>query len=256
MRQLTRAMVLVGMIGVAGASAMVFSNRATAQASTTPAPALRMATVDLLDVVERMVLSDKYKPARDAFTDTQRETLQPLIAELQALAQQGQTATQGTPEFQNLVQQYTQKQQELSQRNEAAQQAIGEFEAKQVAEAYGLVSAAANRMAERMGYTHVISTRASTTIRSTAVPGVVQEILARPIVTSPKGDDLTQALLNELQLADVKLPSEMPPVDPMAPSAAPGAAAPSANPAPAQPAPASTTPAPAPAETPAAPAKP
>lgn len=243
MRHVTRAMVVVAMIAAAGASAVLFSNHATAQGSAAPAPTVRIASVDLLDVVERMVLSDKYKPARDAFTDGQRASLQPLVAELQALAQQGQTTAQDSPEFQTLVQQYTAKQQELQQKNEDAQNAIAQFEARQVAEAYELVSAAAGRMAERTGYTHVFATRATTEIRSNNVPGVVQEILAHPLVASPKGDDLTAALLRELQLENIKLPSEM--AETPAAPAAPGAAAPAAG-----------TPEPAPATAPATPPAP
>lgn len=234
MRHVTRAMAVVAMIAAAGASAVLFSHHATAQGTATPAPMVRIASADILEVVERMVLSDKYRPARDEFTTAQRASIQPLIGELQALAAQGQTVTQGTPEFQNLVQQYTAKQQELQQKNEEAQAAIGQFEAKQVAEAYGLVAAAATRMAESMGYTHVFATRADTQIRSNNVPGVVQEILAHPLVTYPKGDDLTQTLIKELQLEDVTLPSQNPgATEPGAtpPGATePGAAAPTATP--------------------------
>lgn len=236
MRQFTRAMVVVAMIAAAGTGAALFSSHATAQGSATPAPTVRIASVDLLDVVERMVLSDKYKPARDAYTQGQRDSLQPLVAELKAMADQGKTLTQGTPEFQALVQKYTEKQQEIQQKNEDAQNAIAQFEAKQVSEAYALVSAAATRMAERMGYTHVIATRSDTQIRSNNVPGVVQEILAHPLVAYPKGDDLTTGLLNELQLQNVKLPSETP-ADAMGnPGGAAPATAPSAAPtAPAKP---------------------
>ncbi len=238
MRHVTRAMAIVAMIAAAGASAVLFSHHATAQGTATPAPMVRIASADILEVVERMVLSDKYRPARDEFTNSQRATIQPLIAELQALAAQGQTVTQGTPEFQNLVQQYTAKQQELQQKNEEAQAAIGQFEAKQVAEAYGLVAAAATRMAESMGYTHIIATRSDTQIRSNNVPGVVQEILAHPLVAYPKGDDLTQALIKELQLENVTLPSQN--AGDAMPGPMPGAATPEAPAAP-------TTPAPTPA---------
>jgi Skp family chaperone for outer membrane proteins len=231
-------MVVVAMIAAAGASAVLFSHHATAQGTATPAPTVRIASVDILDVVERMVLSDKYKPSRDAFTEAQRTSIQPLIAELQALAQQGQTTPQGTPEFQTLVQQYTEKQQALQMKNEEAQNAIAQFEAKQVGEAYGLVSGAASRMAERMGYTHVFATRSDTDIRSNNVPGVVQEILAHPLVAYPKGDDLTQALITELQLEDVTLPSETPAAPSGVPGAAPGTpgSAPGSAPAPTTPA--------------------
>lgn len=243
MRHITRAAVAVAMIAAAGAAAVLFSNHATAQGTATPAPTVRIASIDILDVVERMVLSDKYRPSRDAFTQAQRDSLQPLIGELQALAQQGQTVTQGTPEFQNLVQQYTAKQQELQQKNEDAQNAIAQFEARQVAEAYSLVSGAATRMAERMGYTHVFATRADSDIRSNNVPGVVQEILAHPLVAYPKGDDLTEAMIKELQLEDVKLPSQNP-----ADAMAPNAATPSTPAAPTTPTPTTpTTPAPTPA---------
>lgn len=258
MRHVTRAMAVVAMIAAAGASAVLFSHHATAQGTATPAPMVRIASADILEVVERMVLSDKYRPARDEFTTAQRASIQPLIGELQALAAQGQTVTQGTPEFQNLVQQYTAKQQELQQKNEEAQAAIGQFEAKQVAEAYGLVAAAATRMAESMGYTHVIATRTDTQIRSNNVPGVVQEILAHPLVAYPKGDDLTQTLIKELQLENVTLPSQNSgPTVPGAPAPGatepgatqPGAAAPTATPAapttPATPAPSAPAPAPA-----------
>lgn len=219
MRHVTRAVVVVAMIAAAGTSAILFSQHATAQGTASPAPSVRIASVDILDVVERMVLSDKYRPARDAFTQGQRDSIQPMIGELQALAMQGQNVAQGTPEFQALVQQYSAKQQELQQKNEEAQNAIAQFEARQVAEAYGLVTAAATRMAERMGYTHVFATRSDSQIRSNNVPGVVQEILAHPLVAYPKGDDLTKTLVTELRLEDVLLPSERPAAVETAPAA-------------------------------------
>lgn len=237
----TRAMIVVSAaVGLAfGVSAMLASRPVVAQA--TPAPtAVRVASIDLLDVVERMVISERYAPAREALAKSWTDRINPLRTELETMQQQGMAMQQGTPEFQALVQQFGEKQGQLQQAQQQAQAEVSQFEAQQVAEAYALVSDAAARLGTRLGYSHVIASRATTRIRSNNVAGVVQEILARPVVLTPAADDLTKGLLTELGLDQVKLPSELPPVAP-ADAAAPaagtdtGAPAPAPAPAPAQP---------------------
>ncbi len=236
----SRAFFITGAVAATSLAAYFgLAASATAQSSAPATVPSRFATIDLLDIVERMVISERYAPARTAFSSNQRESIQPIIGELQEIQQQGQALQQGTPEFEALVEKFSNKQQQLQSAQEDAQRAIADFESKQVGEAYALANESAVRMAERLGYTHVIASRANATIRSNNVPAVVQEILARPMVLSPKSDDLTKAMITELKLEDVKTAAEMPKPDAdpeVAPATTPDpATTPATTPTPAKP---------------------
>jgi len=175
-------------------------------AVATPALAAdtRIATIDILGITEKMILSEKYLSARNTNTAAQNKMLEELDRGLRDVIARAGATQENTPERKTIEQEFGSKQEELRRSQAQAQGQIEQFNTLQVAECYGMVITAANRLGAELGYSHVISTRTGEpTIRSNNVAGAVQEILARPIVLGPLGDDLTERLTRQLGLENV-----------------------------------------------------
>jgi hypothetical protein len=172
---------------------------------------VRIATADVLGVVERMILSDRYRPAQVAFTEEQNNRLKPLADELVALENRGATLPPNSPDLENLSKQFEQKRDDFQRARQEALAKIDAFNTDQVREAYRLTLQAVDDLANQRGYTHVLSSRTGpATIRSDNVAGALQEILARPVAKANATDDLTDELIKQFKLENVKV-DEAPP---------------------------------------------
>jgi Skp family chaperone for outer membrane proteins len=168
------------------------------QPETAPAPA-RTATVDVFGIVEKMIQSDRYMPAREAHNKEQREKLDKLVAELQSLQEKLQGLEPGKAETQTLAQEFDTKRQAFQQAQYDAQASVDKFNTVQLLEVYRLVLDATDKVALEKGYTHVISSRpARAENKSETISAALQEILARPILRAPVSDDLTPQISKEL----------------------------------------------------------
>lgn len=190
-----------------------------------PGSTLRVATVDMLKIVEKMVKSDRYAPAREANNKDLTAKLEAMAGDLQALQTQIQSSPQNAPETQAMIQNFQARRQEFDQaRNEAANRS-DEFNARQIAEAYRLVVEVVDAQAKKAGYTHVLATRSGPpNLKSGNIAGTVQEMLARPVVVGEPANDITKAVMDELKLPDTD--DEPAPITPAAPGsgATPGPA--------------------------------
>jgi hypothetical protein len=180
-------------------------------AATRTAPVMRIATADVLGVVERMIMSDRYRPAQVAFTEEQNNKLKPLADELVALENRGATMPPNSPDLENLSKQFDQKRDDFQRARQEALAKIDAFNTDQVREAYKLTLQAVDDLAKQKGYTHVLASRTGpATIRSDNVAGALQEILARPVAKADPADDLTDELVKQFKLENVKI-DEAPP---------------------------------------------
>ena len=202
-------------LGFAGWSATL------AQDGRQPA-ATRIATADVLGIVERMLASDRYRPAQESFLKQENDKLRPLADELAAMETRGNNLAPGSPDLERLGREFDEKQQAFQRAREEAFTRIEAFNADQVREAYRLTLAAVDQVSDQLGYTHVLSTRTGdATIRSQNVPGALQEILARPVAKASQADDLTDRLIRQLRLENVKLEDPNAPSSTNAPARAP-----------------------------------
>jgi hypothetical protein len=171
-----------------------------------PAAGAKSATIDAIGVVEKLFQSDRYKPARDAKEKELADKLKPLGDELEGIRTKLSAMGQNTPEFQTLFGDYQQKGQTFQQASQAANGQLDQLSAAQVSEAFKLVVTTVEAIATARGYTHVNSAKApGSPIRSGNVQGVLQEILARPILKSPAADDITADVEKELKVDTVQL---------------------------------------------------
>lgn len=206
MRSTTRNLI-VGSLGLATAAGAVAwsAGRATADAVLAPAPS-SLAVVDTLTLVQQLLLTDDYAPAREeqaaqiqAQLGAMQEDLQVLQTELQSANPQDPTAQQKYQQFQQRLQAFQQAQQQQGA-------AFNAFSATQAVEVYGRIRDAVDAVAEREGYTHVIASRLDADIDLTnenaTLATVTQEILARPLLGGVKVNDITAAVRSELGLPE------------------------------------------------------
>lgn len=214
----SRFIIAAALIVAMGAAVM--STRAfTTAPQTAPAP-VRLATLDSLAVVEKLVLSDKYAPARDALALEKNKAMEPLAKTMDDILAKAKLLQNGSPELQTLQQQYQQAERQLEQLGAAAKQELEALNVKQISEAFTTVNESAAALADKLGYTHVIASRTGpTALRSSTVNLAVQEMIARTVIKAPAEDDITQKLIEELGLTAVQVP--VAPAVPQDPAAAP-----------------------------------
>mgnify|MGYP001239187459 CR=1 FL=1 len=205
---------------------------ASATIATAQADAVRIATADVLTLVEKLASSDRYLPAREEKVKSLRAPIDLLQKELDEL----RTKITAIPDFQNsaeaqpLIQQFQTKSQNMQTLQQTAQSEAEGFNTAQLQEAYRIVIETTTQIANSKGYTHVISTKLpENALTSNNVTGLLQEMLARPVVKAPAADDITEDVVKELKLENVKTgpASAVPgPAAPAAPAPSPDATQP------------------------------
>jgi len=176
---------------------------------------VRLASVDALGIIERLITSEQYRTAREANTREQDKKLSdardPLIAELREIQGRAQALDPASPEIAPLQQSFGEKQSRLQELERSAVEQVERFNTEQVAEAYRITVAISQDIAQKLGYTHVLATRSGDPkIHSNNVAGAVQEVLARPLVKGNPADDITARVTEELHLPP-KTSGEVPP---------------------------------------------
>lgn len=205
------ALVAAGLVGaITARSGSAPTPRSGSLAPSGASADQRIATLNVFQVVEKMVQSDRYRPARDALMKEFQGKIDAAKKDVESIANEIITAGQETEKGRALMPQYQSRKMEFDQLQQEMGEKAGEFNTQQLAEAYRLVIETANEIARSRGYTHVITTRgvAAEPIRSTNVAAAVQEIMARPVVMFPPQDDLTEAVATQLQVWDVKTQAE------------------------------------------------
>lgn len=202
---------------------------ANSAATSVVADGAKIATVDVLAVVERLASSDRYTPAREQKAKSLAAPIEQINKELDTL----RTEITAIPDFQNnaeaqpKIQQFQQKSQNLETLRQTAQNELESFNVAQLQEAYKIAIDTTNAIAGTRGYTHVFATKPfDAKMTSINVNGVLQEMLARPVVRTNPADDLTDAVIKELKLENVKPLSGAAPAPSSAPTPAPSPAAP------------------------------
>src|SRR3954471_19092508 len=114
MRNLRRVVVSLGLVGAVGAIGLLGAWGAWSQEAKPDAPvrqpaAVKIATADVLGVVERMVMSERYRPAAEAFMNQQNDRLKPLADELDSMEKRGAALPPNSPELGTLGKQFEQK---------------------------------------------------------------------------------------------------------------------------------------------------
>lgn len=167
-------------------------------AAAPPAPAI-IATCDVYDLIEKMVISDRYEPARQGEEARIRDRLKLIEDELLAMEEALKNADPADPAAQAKAGDYQKRRNDYSLLRGQAQQDFTDFVASQYIHAYDEVRKAVAKVAAELGYTHVISSRSDErTITATDPERLVEAFLGRPVVFAPKGTDISALVGKEL----------------------------------------------------------
>lgn len=163
----------------------------------------RIATVDLFSVAEKIILSKPYTEARSAEEKVWQDRLQPLGEQIKDLRVKLDVVGQNTPDAKQVLADAQSAMNQYQQIQQQAGVALDQFRGNQLREAYEKSLDIANAIAEERGYTHVIVTRDR---KAESMPvglnATIQLMLAQPVIMAPAEDDLTEAVVEKLDLAD------------------------------------------------------
>lgn len=162
----------------------------------------RVATVDGWGLVQRMLNTDEYLPAREANAQGWAEQLDVLQEDLKGLQDQVAGLSQSDPQRPVLAQQFQAKYQEFQTRGAQARQGFDQFSAGQAAEAFESVKRVATRIAQEQGYTHLLSRKTDAITSTGSIATVTQEIMQRNVFMAPDADDITEAVRLAMDLPE------------------------------------------------------
>lgn len=165
------------------------------------APQTRIATIDLLGLLEDMLQTDAYKPNRDEFRGEWETKIKDMQNSLAQIEGELRLASPTDPNTHQLQQRYSQTGYQYQQMQRQAGMEFDRFSADQAASAYAVLHSEASALADELGYTHLIVSRRTGEIADRgSLATVTQEILARTVVRAPAGDDLTERLREKLSI--------------------------------------------------------
>lgn len=204
MAKLARAALYVGLVvsGAAGsgliswAGARLGGSEARADSAHRLADPARFATCDVYAVMQQLVESERYKPKRVAGQEKARSELKEIAGQISALEQQLKSMDPKDEKALAIFREFNAKKEMFSER----QKELDEFLGDQFVQAYDEIRKAADAVAEREGYTHVLATRRRDEKVSNNMEQATQQMLARPVLRAPVGDDITERVLTELKL--------------------------------------------------------
>ncbi|MGE3107171.1 MAG: hypothetical protein AB7G11_06960 [Phycisphaerales bacterium] len=161
---------------------------------TDPPPVARIATCDVYTIMRRLVDSDEYKPARQPI----EERLRALAPELRDMEAMLRGLDPKDDAAQAKYKDFVARRREFDHAREELDSLMG----KQFSRAYERVKVAADAVAVRRGYTHIVASRDIDDPPTSDPDRITQSLLSRPMLYSPLGDDVTKDVMQELKLEE------------------------------------------------------
>ncbi len=160
-----------------------------------------IAVCDVFGVVEKLMDSDRYQPARRELGEAADAMLTPLRERVEALGARGRSLPEGDASIPEVAREFQRAQAELQQRVTEAAREMESLTAKQLKEAYTTARASTDAVAEQLGFVYVMASRLpDKEVDGTDSASVVRAMLARPALRSPAEADITPDVLIDLKL--------------------------------------------------------
>lgn len=161
----------------------------------------KLAVCDIYQIADRLIDSDRYRPRLKEEQDRLKAELKPLEDELRQIEERGNAMDPQAEETRALAMEFQRKRQEYQQKLRESERMYQAFLATAYVEAYDTAKAAAQNVAEDLGYAYVIASRkADQKIETTDLSQVVQAVLARPVIKAPEDADITEDVVKDLKL--------------------------------------------------------
>ena len=185
-------------IGLAGRSA---DSHAYARVGPPSAAGIKIGTVDIYVVAERMMADANLKKIREDASAAWQAKADAINKELKDIDSDLTVLPQNDPKVQEHLKTAQLKQQEYQKIAQERQIELERINSTQLIEAYGKIKAAIDAVATKQEYTHIVANREyDRPITTLTLSQTLQELLARPLVKGVQSDDLTKAVIAELKL--------------------------------------------------------
>lgn len=200
MRRAERFLLLAALV-IALAAFLRIGNPSDAHAAYRQSNEHTIAVCAIPLIVNELMSSDRFLPAREALGARLEAEIQPLLDEAKAIYDSLQSAKQDDPETQSKLRRFQQLQQQVRERQQSASVEIERITANQIVECYKLVRSSAIAVAEDLGFDYVIaSVGEDEDLTSESVEVVLRQMVARPVVLAPKDVDITEDVREDLKL--------------------------------------------------------
>ena len=164
-------------------------------------PSARIATCDIYEIVEKIVIGERFEGPRKVEEERLGARLKPLEEELTAMEEALKAADPADAAAQEQALVFQQRGKEYSLLRGKSQQDYTDYVGAQYVRAFDDARAAAAAIAKRLGYTHVIASRTSEKqIKATDPERLIEAFLGRPVTVAPDGTDITDEVKAELKL--------------------------------------------------------
>lgn len=193
----------VALIALAGHTAgFRIVSPAGAGSSVLAAPdSAKIATCDVYQLVERMVESEQYMPARNVEQERVKAQLVPYENQLETMQKELQASDPKDPGAQEKFKTFQAKREEYMAKRQAAADGYTDLVTGQFSDAYAKITAEARKVAASLGYTYVLAHKRGE-IRAHDPRQLVEEFLSRPVSVSPEGVDITEQVRNAMKLPE------------------------------------------------------
>jgi len=162
-----------------------------------------VGTVDVLRCLERVLESPDYASERQNSATVWNDQIQKLLDEQNAVKAKAGDLKPDDPAAQDLYQQFQSLNQRISSLQKNAVAAIDKLSAEQIAKAYRLIHATIKQVGTDLGYTRVFASRMNTEdIVADNTNSMVQEVLLRPVIYANDANDLTEQVIDALNLPE------------------------------------------------------
>jgi Skp family chaperone for outer membrane proteins len=200
---LARTLSIAAGIALGGASLLLthhlLSPPALAAQADADQPLIAVCATPTL--INELMQSDRYLPARQDAAPELRQQLTELAEELQELQNTLRGADPQDPETQAGIAAYREKSSRAAQLQSQIANAIERKFAEQLVECFELVKSSADAIADDLGFDYVISTGAADEQLSREdSTATLRQITARPMIRFPKAADITEDVRDDLKL--------------------------------------------------------
>ena len=175
-----------------------------------PPPDAKIATCDVYSIMRELVDSEEFKPGRGPLEEKLRG-FAPELREMESTLRDMEAMLRGSDPKEEAAQakykEFVAKRQEFAGKRQEFEKTKGELDqlmGRQFVQAYERVKVAADAVAIRRGYTHIVASRDIDQPPTNDPDRITQALLSRPMLYSPEADDVTKDVLKELNLGEKK----------------------------------------------------
>lgn len=162
----------------------------------------RIAVVAAMKIGDELMDSGRFKPARVELEEKLNgELIRPTMEKLQELERKIKELDEKSPEFPQLREEYIRGRNELTAKQRETAQRAEALVSEQLKECFQLIRDSAAAIAEKKGFTFVLSSlRPDDKMQGGPVQATIRDLLSRPVVVFPKGVDITEEVREDLKL--------------------------------------------------------